>query len=30
VTITMNPDSSGTITPVLISWKVQYDCSASQ
>jgi hypothetical protein len=30
VTITMNPDTNGTITPVLKSWKVQYDCTASQ
>jgi hypothetical protein len=30
VTITMNPDSKGTVTPVLKQWKVQYDCSASQ
>lgn len=30
VTITMNPDSTGTLTPLLINWKVQYDCTDSQ
>jgi hypothetical protein len=30
VTITMNPDTNGTVTPTLKSWKVQYDCTASQ
>ncbi len=30
ITITMNPDSGGTITPVLYSWKAQYDCTPSQ
>jgi hypothetical protein len=30
ITITMNPDTNGTITPTLKSWKVQYDCTASQ
>jgi hypothetical protein len=30
VTITMNTDTTGTLTPLLINWKVQYDCTDSQ
>lgn len=30
VTITMNPDTAGTVTPLLQNWKVQYDCTDSQ
>ncbi len=30
VTITMNTDKTGTLTPLLINWKVQYDCTDSQ
>jgi hypothetical protein len=30
VTATLNPDSTGTITPVLTNWQVTYDCVASE
>jgi len=30
MTITMNPDTTQTLTPTLSNWKVQYDCADSQ
>jgi hypothetical protein len=30
VLATLNPDSTGTVTPVLTNWQLQYDCAPSE